>query len=72
MPGLDNQKLFAHIQQTQATLIIRVQHENRLADNATRLKLETTFTRAQGPHCAPPRLVGLPSISSKYPIRCGC
>ncbi len=30
--GLDDQKLFAHIQQTQATFIIRVQHEDRLVD----------------------------------------
>jgi hypothetical protein len=30
--GLDDQKLFAHIQQTPATFIIRVQHEERLVD----------------------------------------
>ncbi len=30
--GLDDQKLFAHIQQTPATFIIRVQHEDRLVD----------------------------------------
>src|SRR5258707_10718066 len=30
--GLDDQKLFANIQQTPATFIIRVQHEDRLVD----------------------------------------
>ena len=30
--GLDDQKLFAQVQQVQATFIIRVQHENRLVD----------------------------------------
>jgi hypothetical protein len=30
--GLDDQKLFAHIQQTPATFIIRVQHDERLVD----------------------------------------
>ncbi len=30
--GLDDQTLFAHIQQTPATFIIRVQHEDRLVD----------------------------------------
>jgi hypothetical protein len=30
--GLDDQKLFAHIRQTSATFIIRVQHEDRLVD----------------------------------------
>ena len=30
--GLDDQKLFAHVQQAQATFIIRIQHEERLVD----------------------------------------
>ncbi len=42
--GLDDQKLFAHVQQAQATFIIRVQHEERLVDvwNDRRHRFERT------------------------------
>ena len=42
--GLADQKLFAHVQQTQATFIIRIQHEERLVDvwNDRRHRFERT------------------------------
>jgi hypothetical protein len=42
--GLDDQKLFAHVQQAQATFIIRVQHEARLVEvwNDCRQRFERT------------------------------